>query len=198
MSSWDFLHFSLLTNTVCCLSCRCSSCNLKKSVSRKIKHLTAKLCPRCSLTPQSNFYTPPPPNTDMKKTMVHRLSEPLVNMSKRLLAIAHTHYSVTCPRRRVILLSRPPFNRIPYPVYSVICKDCFGCWEKPGCYVFGHICAVVGCSARRCVCTWGWGWGGMKAKGRVILPCLDPTICHPFPTVIELSLSSDANGVYTC
>ncbi|CAJ1065259.1 phosphatidylinositol binding clathrin assembly protein b isoform X1 [Xyrichtys novacula] len=36
---------------------RCSSCNLKKSVSQKMKHLAAKLCPRCSLTLQRNILT---------------------------------------------------------------------------------------------------------------------------------------------
>lgn len=62
--------------------------------------------------------------------------------------------------------------------------------EKLRCYVFGHTCAVVGCKGLM------FSWEGLKA--RVILPFLDPTILHPFPTVIELSLSSDANGVYTC
>lgn len=39
---------------------------------------------------------------------------------------------------------------------------------------------------------------GVEEKRRAILPFLDPIIIHPFPTVIYLSLSSDANDVYTC
>lgn len=99
---------------------------MKKSVSRKMKHLAAKLCPRCSLTLQRNIHTPPK-YRHVKNTMVQRLSETMVTMSKWRLAIAHTHYSVTCPRRRVMLLSKPPLKRTPYPFYSVICKDRLGC-----------------------------------------------------------------------
>lgn len=138
VSANSHLTYSLfilpVTNIVCCLSCRCSSCNLKKKCLSEDEALSSKaLSSLQSNSSEKHSHTHKhthPKYRHVKNTMVQRLSETMVTVSKWRLAIAHPHYSVTCPRRRVMLLSKnPPLKRIPYPFYSVICKDSSGCWE---------------------------------------------------------------------
>lgn len=142
---------------------------MKTSVFRKMKHLAAKLCPRCSLTLQSNFYTHAPPNK------VHRGDDGAAAAMKPAKCVlktwwwARAHNCVTC---RVTLLSNPPPPQEVFLFHR-------GCWQTM-LYIWTPRldCNLAGLQI------WVFRWEGLKGKRRAIPPFIDPAILSfaPPPT----------------
>ncbi|MEQ2260333.1 hypothetical protein XENORESO_013699 [Xenotaenia resolanae] len=109
-----------------------------------MKHLTAKPCPRCSLTLQRS------PLPLKIQTRQEYNGAPTVRNHRIHVHAAFSsnsnpfYYVVTCPTRRAMLLSNPTFlvQMTPQLFYSVLYKDGLGA-QKRVCCVFGG--SEVGC-----------------------------------------------------